>query len=116
MENITQTLNLPNNSERNIAMIAHLGTFLFPILAPLLIYVLKEKESEYIAAHARESLNFQITMLIAVLVSALAMFIVIGFIALPFFLILNLVTVIIASVKAYRGETYNYPLSLRILK
>ena len=65
--------------------------------------------------HGKEVVNFQISMSIYMLLAGLSMFIVIGFFLLPAVILTNLVLIIIASVKASRGELYRYPLTIRFI-
>jgi uncharacterized Tic20 family protein len=48
----------PTSDEKTLALLSHVLTFFFPLLAPLIIYLVKKDESSFIAAHAKESLNF----------------------------------------------------------
>jgi uncharacterized Tic20 family protein len=63
--------------ERNWAMAAHLtalvaivGLPLGHMVGPLVVYLVKYKESEFVAEHARASLNYQITITIAAIIAA----------------------------------------------
>ena len=67
-------------------------------------------------AHGKESLNFQISMLIYAIVSGILCLIFIGFLLLAAIGITSLVCVIIASVKASNGVPFRYPLTIRFLK
>lgn len=64
----------------------------------------------------KESINFQITIFIAVLVCLLLAFVGIGFILLPVVGILWLVFVILAAIKANEGVAYRYPFNIRFIK
>ena len=57
------------SDDRMWAMMAHLAMFVFAIFGPLIIYLVKKEESQFIAEHAREALNFQIAVLIVSLIS-----------------------------------------------
>src|SRR6266436_402555 len=70
------------------------------ILGPLIVWLAKRGDSPEIDAHGKESLNFQISMLIYALISGLLCLIIIGFFLLALLHILNVVLVIIASVQA----------------
>jgi len=59
--------------------------------------------------------NFQISMSIYMLLAGLSMFILIGFFLLPAVILTDLVLIVIASVKASRGEFYRYPLTIRFI-
>jgi hypothetical protein len=61
-------------------------------------------------------LNFQITMTIAVLIALALMCVVIGFVVLPALIVVDLVFVIIAGVRANAGERYRYPWTLRLVR
>ncbi len=53
----------PTSDEKTLGLLAHILTFVAPFLAPLIIYLIKKDESSFVAWHAKESLNFQITIL-----------------------------------------------------
>ena len=107
--------------ERTWAMLAHLGSFVaayiaLGLVAPLIVLLVKGNESAYVRAHSVESLNFQITALIAALVSIPFVFILIGIPMLIVIGVLYLIWVIQASIAANRGEYYRYPINWRIVK
>ena len=85
------------------------------VIGPLVIWLLKKEESSNVDTHGKESLNFQISMTIYMIVAGLTCFVVIGFVLLPVVLIANLVLIIIASIKASNGEFYRYPLTIRLV-
>lgn len=85
-------------------------------IAPLIIWLLKKGEDSYIENHAKESLNFQITFLIYVLVAWLSLFVLIGALLFPAVIITYIVFAILACVKAYKGEEYSIPLCIRFIK
>lgn len=104
---------IPTSDEKTMAILSHILTVVFPILAPLIIYLIKKDESKFIAYHAKESLNFQITMMIIVI----GLFItIIGILLLWFVGIAALVFVIIATIRASEGKLYRYPFALRLIK
>jgi uncharacterized Tic20 family protein len=108
------------------AMGAHLsalGALLFglPFMGPLIIYLVK-KENPFVRRHAAEALNFNLSMMLYTIVLAFAtavlVFVVVGFLLIPLFLVLFavwFVFVIVASVAASRGEEYRYPLTIRFV-
>jgi uncharacterized Tic20 family protein len=104
---------VPTSDEKTLAILSHVLTIIAPVLAPLIIYLIKKDESKYISSHAKESLNFQITMMIIALlliISIIGLFIVwiVGIVALVF--------VVIASIKASEGKLYKYPFAIRLIK
>ena len=103
----------PTSDEKTLALLAHVLTFIFSLLAPLIIYLIKKDESTFVAYHARESLNFQITLIIV----CFALFItVIGIFLLWIVGIIWTILVIVATVRASEGKLYKYPLSIRLIK
>lgn len=107
--------------ERNWAFAAHLGSFVaayvaLGFLCPLIVLLAKGKDSAYVRYHAVESLNFQLTTLLAAAVAGLLVIVVIGLVLLPFIGIAYVVLVILASVAARRGEWYRYPVNIRFVK
>jgi uncharacterized Tic20 family protein len=86
------------------------------ILPVLLVWLMKRAESPEVEEHGKESLNFQISMLIYSIISGFLCLIVIGFVFLAILHVANLILVIIASVQASEGKLYRYPLTLRLLK
>jgi uncharacterized Tic20 family protein len=106
---------VPNSNDKNIATITHLGGILFSFIPSLIVWLLKKDDSEYIAAQAREALNFQITLLLAQFVAYVLIFILVGFLLLGLIWIFNIVFCIIAAISSSKGEYYRYPLTLRLI-
>lgn len=106
----------------NWGMFAHLSAligFIIPfgnIIGPLVIWLTKGKEIEFVGTEAREALNFQITMLLAFVVSWVLAFILIGFLLMALLAIADLVLIILAAVSASKGQPYRYPFTLRLVK
>ena len=85
------------------------------ILGPLIVWLVKRGDSAEIDAHGKEALNFQISMLIYNVVAGILCLIVIGFVLLAVLHVLNVVFVVIASLRASEGQIYRYPLTLRLI-
>ena len=86
------------------------------ILGPLIVWLVKRGDSAEIDEHGRESLNFQISMLIYNLIAGILCLVLIGFVILGILHILNLVLVIVASIQASEGKLYRYPITIRLIK
>ena len=106
---------VPSNDEKNIVTITHLGGILFSFIPSLVVWLLKKDDSEYIAAQAKEALNFQVTLLLAQFIAYILIFILVGFLLLGLIWLFNIVFCIIAAVKSSKGERYRYPLTLRLI-
>jgi uncharacterized protein len=89
--------------------------FLGHVLGPLIVWLLKRGDSPEIDRYGKESLNFQISMLIYDAVAAILCVVLIGIPLLIGLWVLNTVLVIIASVKAGQGEFYRYPFTIRFI-
>jgi len=90
--------------------------FLGHILSPLVVWLIKRGDSPEIDAHGKESLNFQISMLIYDAIAAILCIFLIGIPILIALWVLNTVLVIIAAVKAGEGKFYQYPFTIRQIK
>jgi uncharacterized Tic20 family protein len=86
------------------------------ILGPLVVWLLKKNDDPFIDEQGKESLNFQISMTIYVIIAAILCVILIGFVLLGILIIADVVLVVIASVKASNGESYRYPFTIRLIK
>ncbi|MCL1692418.1 MAG: DUF4870 domain-containing protein, partial [Actinomycetia bacterium] len=82
---------VPSES-RGWATAAHLVPLIgLGFIGPLVIWLMKRDEDPFVEYHAREALNFQISLIIYVIASILLLFVIIGFILLPAVLIFALV-------------------------
>ncbi|MCZ6674956.1 MAG: DUF4870 domain-containing protein [Verrucomicrobia bacterium] len=86
------------------------------ILGPLIIWLMKKENDPYVDEQGKESLNFQISMLIYGFVCGLLLMVVIGFILLPILALAWLVLTIIGTIKASKGEPWKYPITIRLIK
>ena len=105
----------PSNDDKNITTVTHLGGTVFSFIPALIVWILKKDDSAYIADQAKEALNFQITVLIAQFIAGILAIILIGFLFMGIIWILNVVFCIIAAIASSKGETYRYPLCLRLI-
>jgi uncharacterized protein len=98
---------------------ALLGVFFhFPghLLGPFIVWLAKRDDSPEIDAHGKESLNFQISMLIYNVIAAVFCLVLIGFAFLAVLWVLNAVLVIVASIQASDGKFYRYPMTIRFIQ
>jgi uncharacterized Tic20 family protein len=85
------------------------------LLGPLIVWLIKRDSSSEIDVNGKESLNFQISMLIYHIIALVLCFVLIGIPILIALYIADIVFVIIASVKTSNGESYRYPLTIRFI-
>ncbi|MEY2486013.1 MAG: uncharacterized protein QOG67_3199 [Verrucomicrobiota bacterium] len=98
------------------ALLGFVVPWAFHILGPLIVWLAKRADSPEIDAHGKESLNFQISMLIYSVIAGVLCLLLIGFFLLVALHLLNLVLVIVASIQASEGKLYRYPFTIRLIK
>ena len=103
-------------------MLAHataLVGFLVPvaghIVGPLIVWLAKRHDSPEIDAHGKESMNFQISMVIWYCIAGILCLVLIGIPILILLHLLNIIFVIVASIQASEGKLYRYPLTIRFI-
>ncbi len=85
-------------------------------IVSIIIWAIKKDEYAFVDETGKEYLNFFISMLIYSTVAGILCIIVIGFVLLIALGIFALVVGIIATIHAFQGESYKYPLILRLVK
>jgi uncharacterized Tic20 family protein len=96
------------------------------LIGPLIVWFMK-RDDPAVEPHARAALNFQLTLLIYFVVGGFLAFLfaitVIGLVVtIPLILfllalvVLELIFALLASLAASRGELYDYPMSLDLIK
>jgi uncharacterized Tic20 family protein len=108
------------SDERHWATAAHLSGFVaayvaLGFLGPLVVLLAAGDRSPFIRRHATEALNFNLCVLLYVLVSAVLVLVLIGIPMLVAIGLLYLVTTIQGALAASRGEEYRYPLTIRFI-
>jgi hypothetical protein len=103
----------PNGDERTLAILVHVLSIFFWIIPGLIIYLLKKDESSFVAEHAKEAMNFQLTLTLLYIVLAISL---IGIIFLWVPYVIQLVLCIVAAIKASDLKLYKYPMTLRLIK
>ena len=109
-----------NKDARTWAMFCHLAGlgwlifWLMPlvggVICTLLLWQIKKDEYSFVDEQGKEAVNFQISMLIYWIVAMLLCFIVcIGVPLVSIVFVVDIVFVIVASIKASEGHSYRYP-------
>jgi uncharacterized Tic20 family protein len=114
--------------DRTMAMLAHLLGIFTGFLGPLIIWLVKKDQSEFVNDQGREVVNFHITVgLVSVVVLPglliLSVIPLIGCLIFPIFILTamaisigSLVFHIMGTVKANEGIAYRYPFNFRLIK
>lgn len=110
------------NDEMMWAMFCHLGGLLgivIPfgnILVPLLIWQIYRDKYPLVDDQGKEAVNFQISMSIYLIASAILVLFAVGLFLLIALLIFGLVVMVNAAIRARDGEKYRYPLAIRFIQ
>jgi uncharacterized Tic20 family protein len=104
------------SNDKLLVIFCHLSLILgVGFILPLIVFLVKREDSPLVAAHAKEVLNFHISVVIYVVASfALACV----FIGIPLLLAViagSFICAIIAAIRASEGEFYHYPLTIRLI-
>jgi hypothetical protein len=103
-----------DDSSNKLAIVSHILGIITFFLGPLIISLttknIKTKNNALIA------LNWQINVIIYVLVSLILMVVLVGHILLPAVLIANIAFSIIGAIKASKNQPWTYPLSFQFLR
>ncbi|MFO0703137.1 MAG: DUF4870 domain-containing protein [Patescibacteria group bacterium] len=121
---VQNTAPATNNAfdEKQFALFIHLSTFvglIVPfgnILAPLVLWTMKRKESEYIDYHGKEAVNFNISIYIWLFISIIAIILIVGLFMILGLFLASVILPIIAGIAAHNGERYRYPFTFRFIK
>ena len=99
-----------------IGHFAHLLGLFFSFVGPLIVYLMyKDKANDFVRTNIINSLNFQITILVA---SVICIFIpILGwFILLPIVTLANLIFCILATIESSNDRKYKYPVTIEFFK
>jgi len=113
----------PTEKERTWGMLAHLSALvglvvpmIGNVLGPLFVSLARGDQSPFVAAHAKEALNFNITVTLAAVVCGVLMLVFVGFLLLCALFIFWLVMTLVAAIRASEGAAYRYPFALRFIR
>ena len=123
----------PSLSDRQWAAGAHVAALLAAMLtslwagvagaiAALVVWMLVRDKSAFASEHAKEALNFNLSMFIYAAIAVVLVVFTLGIgliVALPMWVVLALawiVCTLLAAFKAYDGQPYRYPITIRLFK
>jgi len=111
-----QPLYTPTSDERTLAILSHVLCLVTLFWAPLIIYLLKKDDSKFVAEHAKESLNFQISLIIYGIIFCILIIVIIGIFLLWALSLAALILIIVATIRASEGKIYRYPFCIRLIR
>jgi len=104
-----------STNERGMGAVTHVLGLFTGFLGPLIMYLIIPQEQTFARNHAKEALNFQITMMIAFIASGILTLLLIGILGFIVFGLLDLIWSIVAALAANDGREYRYPMSIRFI-
>ena len=108
--------------ENAYLMLMHLSQFAGWILPglgfvlPIAMWLTNKDENENVDKHGKNILNFTISYFIYAAISGILVIIAIGLALLAVLGVVVTIVIIIAAVKAYNNEYWDYPLTIKFLK
>jgi hypothetical protein len=111
-----------SQDERTTATFLHLANFLgiaslgAGLVVPIVIWIYYKDRSWFVGRHGLTYINKLLSYIVYGVVCGLLLFALIGYVLLAALIVLDIVTTILAARAANRGELYEYPLTIRILK
>jgi uncharacterized Tic20 family protein len=106
----------PDQDSKTMGMLAHLLGIFIGFIGPLIIWLIKKDQSPFVDDQGKEALNFQIVILLGLVIGGATSCIFIGIVIVPAVIIFGIVFSIIAALKAKDGIAYRYPFNLRLIK
>jgi uncharacterized Tic20 family protein len=105
-----------SGNDRLWVILSHISIALSAgLILPLIVYLWKKSESPLVADHAKEALNFHISLFLYSLACIPLVFVVIGIPILMLIGIGGLILGIIGTIKASDNILYRYPLTIRFI-
>lgn len=100
-------------NDTTLPVLTHILGILTGFIGALIILLVTKDATT--KRHARRALNWQLTLLVWYVLSIVLMLVLIGFVLLGVFALLNIIFCIVAAVKASKNQLYEYPLTIRFL-
>nr|WP_082676438.1 DUF4870 domain-containing protein [Shouchella shacheensis] len=97
-------------------MLIYLISFITAFIGPLVIWLIKKDQSDFVDYHGKEYFNFLLSYVIYNIISAILMIVLIGFLGFFILGIMMLVFTIVAAVKAWDGVEYRIPLTIKFFR
>ncbi len=117
-----------NDDSRTMGMLAHLTALAGGLVGgvgawvgPLVIWLIKRDQDPFAAEHAKEALNFNLTITLLVVIAIIVSFVTLGIgliVVVPAGIVIGvlwLIWTIQAAIRANDGQPYRYPLTIRFI-
>ncbi len=110
---------MPLNTYCMLIHLSQLTSIIIPglgFILPIVMWATNKDKHDAIDEHGKITVNWLISLFIYSIISAILVFVVIGFLGLILLAILNFIFAIVAAIKANDGQVWVYPLSITFLK
>jgi uncharacterized Tic20 family protein len=123
MPEVSETIQIetplePTSDSKNAAIIFNLLSIFFGVLAAVVGYFISS-DKPWLKKQMTELLNFQITVMIVIIAACiLDVTVILSIVGIPLMIIAgigNLIILIIAAMRASKGQFYCYPWTVRLL-
>ena len=105
----------PSQDSKNLALMLWIGTIFLGFI-PGLVFYLTKKDDTYVLEQSIEALNWSITAIIAYSVAVVLSVIVIGALFFPIIGLCHLIFCLMGAFATSKGEHYQTPFALRLMK
>lgn len=118
MENTNQAHNSTSfmDNETVLATASWIAGIFLPVVAPVILLLVKKDSSPFLTQHVKESLNWQILVLIGQVLAGALTVILIGYLIAPVVVIVNVIVSILAAMEALNSKPYKPPFTLPLIK
>lgn len=100
---------------RNMAMLCHIfGAVGF--VGPLVIWLSEREKHRFVAQHGQAAINYQVSLMIYYAVGWLLCWVAIGIPLIWLLSVVHVVLIVMAALKASRGEPWRYPIAIDFLR
>jgi uncharacterized Tic20 family protein len=111
-------LTLPEHSQdaKNMAMLCQL-LGLVGFIGPLMIWLIEKDKHRFVYEHGKAAMNYQVSLIIyyigsSILIPAFGL----GLLLMCLLIIAHIVFIIMATLKATKGQLWQYPIAIKFIK
>lgn len=104
------------SDEKLWAALVQLGGIFFGIIPALIGFLLLRQRGPFLREHTVAALNWQITLILAYFVGFVTSVLVVGILVIVAAAVLQVVYGIIATLRAYNGQLYTYPVAIKFIQ
>ena len=105
------------SSDKALMILCHLSALIgVGFILPFIVWLVKRRDPDMVAAHAAAALNFHLSLLLYLLLCIPLAMVVVGVPLMILIVVASVVLAIIAAVRASDGVLYQYPLTIPFVR